>query len=181
LIGLNLLVILTALPVVTAGVGVLAGYWWTARVARDEDGEGLGVYFLAARRFFWRGVLVSLVLAVWLGLMYANLLYWPRVLPELLSAVLIVTWLFASLTALAALPVFLEQFVVQERPAREALLAAGLGIALYPLWLYSHAVLALLLVFVATRFHTLAALVLLGALLVLAAVSADGAPQRGKA
>jgi hypothetical protein len=178
LIGLNVLIVLTALPVVTAGVGLLAGYWWVARCARDEIGSGLGAYWLAARRFFWRGVAVSGIGALFAALMYTNLIFWPQVLPPLLAGIIVVTWLYAAFVGLVALPFFLEGYVVEEQPLGKSLLAAGLSIALHPLPLHLTGALGVALVWVATRFHTFGWLVLVAALLVLGAALVEGREPR---
>lgn len=176
---LNLMWMISTLPVITVGPATLAAYWWTARVLRDEtEPQGYKNYFQAFRRLFWRGIVWTLLWAALIGIAYANLRMWPRVLPPLAGAIVAVLWYYILIFAAAMQPYLLECLAVEELPWLESLKRSAWQVAANPIYSHLNMPIPVIVIGIGLRFHTLIPVILVALVILFMAVAAADAPQK---
>ncbi|MGE5673231.1 MAG: hypothetical protein ACM3XM_05030 [Mycobacterium leprae] len=178
LIMLNLLWIVTALPLVTLGPVTLAGYWWTARVVRDEKEEGYGAFFQAIVRFAGRGLIWSLAWLLLLYVAYSNAVVWQRFVPPLLGAVIQIVWLYLLVFALAMQPFLLECLTVDALPWGESLKRSGWAVLANPLYSHLSIPVPALVLSIGLKYGALILVVLVALVLTFLTVVAGMAPRK---
>jgi len=177
-IALNLLWLVTAFPIVTAGPATLAAYWWGARVLRDEREVGYPIYFKAFKRFFLKGLVWFVGWVVVLYLAYLNLQVWGILLPPMGAAVVQMVWYYALLFLAAMQPYLLEALTVDEEPWGQALKQSAWQVVANPTYSHVHLVIPALLVYVASRYATVSAVVLTAMILLFWTVVAEKVPWK---
>ncbi|MBB6099066.1 putative membrane protein YesL [Deinobacterium chartae] len=165
-IGVNLLWLLASWPLLTLGPATLAAYAWLRRARLEPE---VAEPYTRLRddfcRLFWRGLGWALASATLLYVLYANALFWPRLLPPLAGAVVAVAALYLAVLYLAVQPYLLEALVTLPR-AMAAPRAAIARLVARPLAAHLHLLFALPLALLVWRFPTLLALGAVGLLLV---------------
>lgn len=179
LIVVNVLWVLTALPLVTVGAGTFAAYWWVAHVLRDgHDREGLGQLLRAFRRFFWRGLIWSVAWALVLWLAVVGLTVWPRLLSPLGGAVVRVAWFYILIFLGALQPYLLEALTVEERPWGEALKRSAWHVVANPIYSHAQLLVPVTALGIGARFATFIPLVLISLIIAFLTVAAAEAPWK---
>ncbi|MCD8013095.1 MAG: YesL family protein [Lachnospiraceae bacterium] len=75
LILLNIVFLISCIPIVTIGSALTSFYYATIKSIRRERGTVLGEYFGSMKRTMKKGILLVLELAVWFGLLYIGRRY----------------------------------------------------------------------------------------------------------
>lgn len=105
-IGLNLLWMITSIPVVTAGASTTALYYCTLKLHKDKDINVWKCYWKSFRENFFQAT------AVWLGLVCAGVCIWfeqraVKTMPVFMSVIFTyVIWGMALLLVITALYIF---------------------------------------------------------------------------
>jgi uncharacterized membrane protein YesL len=177
LIVLNLLWLVTSLPLITVGPATLACYWWIATgIREDRPGQrdmGYGAFFKAFVRLFWRGLVWSLLWVVLLALAYTNLTVWPRLVPPFPAALIQVLWLYALMFFMAMQPYLLEDLAMEERPWGEALKRSVWHVMANPIYSHVQLIWPAVAAVIGSKTHTVFPIILIALLLLLYAVVAD--------
>ncbi len=115
-IALNVIYLITCLPVVTIGAATSALYEVTIRYSDDESGRPVADFFPACARNFWRATLLSLIFVPAAVVLVFSGLFWLSAPEPLLTGFAIVAFLAAAyavaafLHAMALVAVFANTF-----------------------------------------------------------------------
>lgn len=170
-IAVNLLWLALAWTVVGFGPATLAAYSWLARRGRDGREMALKEFFPLLLLHFWKGLLWAMVLAALVGLAWANLSFWPRVLPDFGVLVVQLFWLYLMVLALAVQPYALESLTLEGGSFRERTRLAALRFLREPLVAHLRVMVPVGLLLLGLRYRTLIPVVLMGVYLMFMAVS----------
>ncbi|HYF91088.1 MAG TPA: YesL family protein [Symbiobacteriaceae bacterium] len=177
-IMLNVLWLVCSLPVITVGPATLASYWWAAHVLRDEKEERMGSFFVALKRYFWRGLLWSVAWAAVLLLAYTNTALYGQWLPPLAGAVVRMAWVYAVIFLVAMQPYLFELLVMEEHRFFEAVKRSAWQVAANPVYSHMQVVVVGLAGFVAWRTTTMVCVLVVALVMVWWAVAACEVPWR---
>lgn len=170
-IAVNLLWLAFSWTLVGFGPATLAAYHWLARHARDAKELRLKEFFPLLLRHLWAGVGWALALLLLLALAYANLAFWPRVLPPFALAVVQVFWWYVLALWLALQPYVLESLTLEPGPLPSRLFVALARFFREPLTAHARVLVPVTVLWVGLQFKTLIPLVLVGVILLFMTVS----------
>lgn len=179
LIGLNVMWCLSSLLLVTAGPATLAAYWWAARALRDEqEPRGWRNFLQAFGRFFWRGLGWSAAVVSCLFLAYANITFWPRMLPPAAAAVVIVLWYYLLIFAAAMQPYMLEFLTMGDLSLWQAARRSAWQVAANPLYSHVNVLIPVIVIAAGLQYRTLVPLVLAAVVIAFLTVAAADVPWK---
>lgn len=75
LILVNILFLISCIPIVTIGSALTSFYYATIKSIRRQRGTPVGEYFGSMRRTMKKGILLTLEIAIWFGLLYLGRRY----------------------------------------------------------------------------------------------------------
>lgn len=102
-IALNLLYLVTCLPLITIGAATSALYEVTIRYSDDESGRPVADYFPAFGRNFWRATLLSLILLPAAVVLTFSGVFWLSAPEPLVTGLAIIAFLAAAYSLAAFL------------------------------------------------------------------------------
>ena len=176
---LNIMVIIGSLLVVSIGPAVLAGYWYCARVLRDEDFEAHPfLFFRALWSLAGRGIAWLLLTVAVLFVAYSNLVLWASILPPAGATAVRLLMLYLVYLYFAIQPSLLEGLAVEGLGFRQSLAKAAWETLANPGFVHTQPVIQIFAVFAGYQFTSFALLILVASYLFFQAVAAEVMPRK---